>query len=246
GGRPLGRGRLRRKNILDRYAVACVGLRARVVYSRQFPDQTRPQTGRLNKSPHTVYAFAKPYSGQNDDQSQGSVRGGNVSAESFRRNLSPARRTADCALDFRYSHNMACRNPIRPDFIGFWRLAWRSGGGGALWRRHCYCCTAAETAVGNPLGLPPKHLWHCEKLRLQRHLQSFRMLKGKSVDVSTAGESSRFLRPRRAQAAQSSSSGACFRHCRQRARGGLCRQRAYQSLAAAFEPAANRQSAERE
>jgi len=29
-------------------------------------------------------------------------------------------------------------------------------------------------------------LWHCEKLRLQRHRQSFRMLKGKYVDVRTA------------------------------------------------------------
>jgi hypothetical protein len=46
--------------------------------------------------------------------------------------------------------------------------------------------TAAETALGNPLGLPLKGLWHCEKLRLQRHQQSFRMLKGKSIDVRTA------------------------------------------------------------
>src|SRR4030095_5316724 len=172
-----------------------------VVYSHRFPDQTRPQTGRLNKSPHTVHAFATPYSDQNDDQSQGAVRGGNVSTESFCRNLSPACGTADCPLNFRYSHHMASRNPIRPDFIGFWRFAWR-GGGGALWRRHCYSYTAAETAVGNPLGLPPKDLWHCEKLRLQRHLQSFRMLKGKSVDVSTAAESSHFLRTRRAQERQ--------------------------------------------
>src|SRR5215475_10232119 len=44
---------------LDRLANACAGLRARVVYSRLFPDwtpdRTRPQTGRLNKSPHTVH-----------------------------------------------------------------------------------------------------------------------------------------------------------------------------------------------
>ena len=31
---------------------------ARVVYSRSFPDQTKSQTGRLNKSPHTVHALA--------------------------------------------------------------------------------------------------------------------------------------------------------------------------------------------
>src|SRR5262245_61688222 len=31
---------------------------ARVVYSRSLPDRTRPQAGRLNKSPHTVYSFA--------------------------------------------------------------------------------------------------------------------------------------------------------------------------------------------
>ena len=38
------------------------GTVARVVYSRLFPDwttdRTGPQTGRLNKSPHTVGAFA--------------------------------------------------------------------------------------------------------------------------------------------------------------------------------------------
>src|SRR6266508_3448549 len=49
-------------SLLWRLANACTGLRARVVYSRLFPDwtpdRTRPQTGRLNKSPHTVYAFA--------------------------------------------------------------------------------------------------------------------------------------------------------------------------------------------
>src|SRR5262245_45039698 len=105
---------------------------------------------------------------------------------------------------------------------------------------------AAETAMGNPLSLPPKDLWHCEKLRLQRHQQSFRMLKGKSVDVSTAVESSHFLRPRRAQATLGSSSEFCFRHCRRRASCDLCRQRAHQPMAAAFEPASNRQSSERE
>src|SRR5512145_2087796 len=37
----------------------CVyGTVARVVYSRLFPDRTRPETGRLNKSPHTLHAFA--------------------------------------------------------------------------------------------------------------------------------------------------------------------------------------------
>jgi hypothetical protein len=37
----------------------CVhGTVARVVYSRFFPDWTNPQTGRLNKSPHTIHAFA--------------------------------------------------------------------------------------------------------------------------------------------------------------------------------------------
>ncbi len=37
----------------------CVyGTVARVVYSRLFPDRTTPQAGRLNKSPHTVHAFA--------------------------------------------------------------------------------------------------------------------------------------------------------------------------------------------
>jgi hypothetical protein len=30
------------------------GIVARVVYSRSLADRTRPQTGRLNKSPHTV------------------------------------------------------------------------------------------------------------------------------------------------------------------------------------------------
>src|SRR5215510_753986 len=30
---------------------------ARVVYSRTFPSLTTPQTGRLNKSPHTVYGI---------------------------------------------------------------------------------------------------------------------------------------------------------------------------------------------
>jgi len=56
---------------------------------------------------------------------------------------------------------------------------------------------AAETALGSPFCLPLKDLWHCEKLRPQRHQQSFRMLKGKSVDVRT--ESSHFFRPCRAQ-----------------------------------------------
>jgi hypothetical protein len=37
------------------------GIVARVVYSRFFPEWTKPQTGRLNKSPHTVYAFANRY-----------------------------------------------------------------------------------------------------------------------------------------------------------------------------------------
>jgi len=36
---------------LERFAIACTGIRARVVYTRQFldwtPDQTKPQTGRL-------------------------------------------------------------------------------------------------------------------------------------------------------------------------------------------------------
>ena len=37
----------------------CVcGTVARVVYSRLFPDRTRPQTGRLNKSPQAAHAFA--------------------------------------------------------------------------------------------------------------------------------------------------------------------------------------------
>src|SRR5262245_11266227 len=47
---------------LWRLTNACTGLRARVVYSRLFPDstpdRTRPQAGRLNKSPHTVHSFA--------------------------------------------------------------------------------------------------------------------------------------------------------------------------------------------
>jgi hypothetical protein len=34
---------------------------ARVVYSRLFPDGTKPKTGRLNKSPHIVHAFANRY-----------------------------------------------------------------------------------------------------------------------------------------------------------------------------------------
>jgi hypothetical protein len=37
----------------------CVyGIVARVVYSRSFPDQAKPQTGRLNNSPHTLNAIA--------------------------------------------------------------------------------------------------------------------------------------------------------------------------------------------
>jgi hypothetical protein len=32
---------------------------ARVVYSRFFPEWAKPQTGRLNKSPHTVHATSK-------------------------------------------------------------------------------------------------------------------------------------------------------------------------------------------
>src|SRR5262245_60663442 len=37
----------------------CVyGAVARVVYSRMVPNLTKPQTGRLNKSPHTVHAIA--------------------------------------------------------------------------------------------------------------------------------------------------------------------------------------------
>ena len=44
--------------ILARFAIACTGIRARVAYSRTFPDQTKPQTGRLNKSPHTLHAIA--------------------------------------------------------------------------------------------------------------------------------------------------------------------------------------------
>ena len=49
-------------NIIDRPANASMGLRARVVYSRQSPDWTpdliKPQTGRFNKSRHTVQIFA--------------------------------------------------------------------------------------------------------------------------------------------------------------------------------------------
>jgi hypothetical protein len=52
-----------RAAFLDRLANACTGLRARVVYSRLFPDwtpdRTGPQTGRLNKSPHTVSGGVK-------------------------------------------------------------------------------------------------------------------------------------------------------------------------------------------
>jgi hypothetical protein len=64
-------------------------------------------------------------------------------AEMYRPNLFVAicRRLAAGRLraaDFRYSHHTACRNPILPDFIEFWRLAWRAGGSGARWRRHCY------------------------------------------------------------------------------------------------------------
>src|SRR5262245_270144 len=45
-------------NSLWRIANACTGLRARVDYSRLFTDQAGQQIGRLNKSPHTVHAFA--------------------------------------------------------------------------------------------------------------------------------------------------------------------------------------------
>ena len=34
------------------------GIVARVVYSRSFPDQAKPQKGRLNKSPHNINAIA--------------------------------------------------------------------------------------------------------------------------------------------------------------------------------------------
>ena len=44
--------------ILERFAIASTGLRARVVYSRTFPSLTTPQTRRLNKSPGAVYAIA--------------------------------------------------------------------------------------------------------------------------------------------------------------------------------------------
>src|SRR5262245_41989132 len=43
---------------LERFAIACTGAVARVVYSRMFPSLTTPQTERLNKSPHTVHAIA--------------------------------------------------------------------------------------------------------------------------------------------------------------------------------------------
>jgi hypothetical protein len=47
---------------LDRFTIAYTGAAPRVVYSRLFPDWTpdltKPQTGRLNKSPHTVGAIA--------------------------------------------------------------------------------------------------------------------------------------------------------------------------------------------
>jgi hypothetical protein len=46
---------------LERFANACTGLRARVVFSRFLPDWTQPQSGRLNKSPHTIHAFANRY-----------------------------------------------------------------------------------------------------------------------------------------------------------------------------------------
>src|SRR5262249_47805843 len=42
---------------LERLAIACTGAVARVVYSRTFPCLTMPQTGRLNKSPHTAHAI---------------------------------------------------------------------------------------------------------------------------------------------------------------------------------------------
>jgi len=44
--------------------------------------------------------------------------------------------------------------------------------------------TPAERTPGSPLGPPLKDSWHCEKLRLQGHLQSFWMLKGKSALMS--------------------------------------------------------------
>jgi hypothetical protein len=43
---------------LERFAIAHTGAAPRVVYSRTFPSLTKPQTGRLNKSPHTVHAIA--------------------------------------------------------------------------------------------------------------------------------------------------------------------------------------------
>jgi len=43
---------------------------------------------------------------------------------------------------------------------------------------------SSTPAERSPLGPPLKDSWHCEKLRLQGHLQSFWMLKGKSALMS--------------------------------------------------------------
>jgi hypothetical protein len=48
---------------LERIAIACKGVVARVVYSRFFPDWTKPQSWRLNKPSHTVHATANRSSG---------------------------------------------------------------------------------------------------------------------------------------------------------------------------------------
>jgi hypothetical protein len=54
------RSRSKERNFIFLGAVCnCVfGDVARFVYSRTFPSLTTPQTGRLNKSPHTVHAIA--------------------------------------------------------------------------------------------------------------------------------------------------------------------------------------------
>jgi hypothetical protein len=48
----------RKADFLDQFAIAYTGAVARVVYSRFFPDWTKPQARRLNKSPQTVHAIA--------------------------------------------------------------------------------------------------------------------------------------------------------------------------------------------
>src|SRR5262245_9221459 len=71
---------------------------------------------------------------------------------------------------------------------------------------------SSTPAERSPLGPPLKDSWHCEKLRLQGHLQSFWMLKGKSALMSVRPPS---LRGNANSLRAASPNGGCD-HTRQR------------------------------